>query len=856
MIEEPLVIAEEHEHWYPKHVKPFYWERYSAYLDEKRAFEPASLASLDLATTQVLARLTDPQRPEAYQSKGLVVGYVQSGKTANFTGVIAKAIDAGYRLIIVLSGTQNMLRDQTQRRIDMELVGKEGIRPLSDPEQEHDYDDDPDWEEWFIEYGDAPRSLGGTNITRLTDESCDFRLLPRGLDDILSPGMERWAEDKPLYSLENLERSNARLIVAKKNNQVLKKLVRNLQGMPEMVREQVPAIIIDDESDQASINTLRPTRAWADEQRQRRTEINRRISEMLGVLKRCQYVGYTATPCANVFVDPDDPKDIFPSDFMISLPKPLGYMGVSDFHDLDDLFDPEPDHVLTNQAAHVRSLYRLHGEDQADLQEAIDMFVLTGAVKLFRETNDDRCSFRHHTMLVHESVSRAEHRQLAERIRDLWSEAGYDSGEGYERLRKLFENDLVPVSADRGKGEVIPEQFDDLIGSIGGAIRKIEGSGGVSEEVVLVVNSDTDSTSPDFDKMNVWKIIVGGSKLSRGYTIEGLTISWFRRRSGYEDTILQMGRWFGFRPGYRDLVRLYIARNEPYGRNRHLDLYEAFEGICRDEEALRQELRRYDNSCITPRQVPPLIQATHPDLLPAARNKMWNATIRSKNFGGNWIDRTMVSFNDADLEHNAGLMDTLVEDADYRILEADVYAAKKIQTVKAGTWVVDAKQFLEMADGYLWAKDHRETLLKLELEFLRGQHGDPEVDDWVVIAPMLARASKGIWAVGGQPIPIVERSVDARGRVKVFTTPGDKAVAEIIIGKREADRPSPRLSELIERRRGVLLLYIVRPTGLEREPAIPTMGLSILPPFNSMPKQTRFGVRRPEVDDIVVDMGL
>ncbi|MAG71668.1 MAG: endonuclease [Acidobacteria bacterium] len=855
LVEEPLVIAEQHEHWYPAHVKPFYWDRYLNYLDKKRRYEPAGLVSLDLATTQAISRLSDPQRPEAYQSKGLVVGYVQSGKTTNFTGLIAKAIDSGYRLVIVLSGTQNMLRNQTQRRIDMELVGKEGIRPLSDPGQAHDYDDDPDWEKWFIEYGDAPRSLEGTNITRLTGETQDFKLLPRGLDDILNPGLERFAEDRPLYALENLERSNARLIVAKKNNPVLKKLVRNLQGMPEMVREQVPAVIIDDESDQASINTLRPEKKWIEDQRKQRTAINARISEMLDILKRSQYVGYTATPCANVFVDPDDPKDIFPKDFLISLPRPPGYMGVADFHDLDDLFDPNPEHDLTNEEAHVRSLYRAQGEDQADLQEAVDMFVLTGAIKLFRESIDDRYRFRHHTMLVHESVRKAEHQKLAERIHELWETSGYDSDTCFERLNKLFERDLRRVSADRGKQEAFPDTFDDLLGPIGRTIGKIEGSAGFSTEVALVVNSDRDSTNPDFDKTAVWKIILGGSKLSRGYTIEGLTISWFRRRSSYEDTIMQMGRWFGFRPGYQDLVRLYIARSEPYGKNnnRHLDLYEAFEGICRDEEALRQELRRYDEGGITPRQVPPLIQLSHPDLLPAAPSKMWNARIRSKNFGGTWIDRTLVSFDDDDLVHNAKLIDELVEGAPCRILDAEPLPTPKLTPITAATWVVDGERFRETISRYRWTEKHRVTLLKLELEFLAGEFGDPEVDDWVVIAPLLSRVENGTWPVGTEAIPIARRSVDSRDRIKVFTTPRDKIAAELIIGKRVADQPSPLLIELTAERRGVLLLYPVKATGRETDPDTPTMGLSILPPFNSMPRQTRFGVRRPEVDDIVVD---
>ena len=103
-----------------------YWENYAKYLHDVRGWSPPSVTTLDESSTEVIERLSDPTRLDRKRTKGLVVGYVQSGKTANFTGVVAKAIDEGYRLIIVLTGTIEMLRAQTQRRIDMELVGVEG----------------------------------------------------------------------------------------------------------------------------------------------------------------------------------------------------------------------------------------------------------------------------------------------------------------------------------------------------------------------------------------------------------------------------------------------------------------------------------------------------------------------------------------------------------------------------------------------------------------------------------------------------------------------------------------------------------------------------------------------------------
>ncbi len=847
-----VVIAEEHEPWYPEDVNPFYWQRYSTYLGKKRNFDPESLATLDRSTTSVVSRMSSPQRPEAFQSKGLVIGYVQSGKTANFTGVIAKAIDSGYRLIIILSGTQNMLRNQTQRRIDMELVGKEGIRPPGAEPQDHDYGDDPDWEEMFIEHGGIPRSLGGTNINRLTTEGRDFRHLKVGVADILNPDMERQRQDEPLYHIENLRRSNARLVVTKKNKTVLANLIRNLRGLPQEIREQIPVLIVDDESDQASINTIKPEPRYVKEERRKRTAINGQISTILGILPRAQYLGYTATPAANVFIDPDDVEDIFPKDFVISLPRPPGYMGTSDFH--DGIADPNPDHTKSNEEAHVRSIWRDQGKDKADLQQAVDMFLLTGAVKLFRKAKHrpgmhQPGDWRHHTMLCHESVSRADHQRLAARIRKLWSEGGYDGGSGLTRLRELFTEDLAPISKDRAEGVRTPRDFNDLLPYLGEARRLIDGAA-ASTEAVLVVNSDRDSSSLDFDKAAVWKIIVGGSKLSRGFTIEGLTISWFRRRSGYQDTIMQMGRWFGFRPGYRDLVRLYIGRAEGRG-SRKLDLYKAFEAICRDEQALREQLRQYEEGGVTPRQIPPLIQASHPQLLPAARNKMWNAILRSQNFGGRWTMKTLVSFEEEDIAHTSRLIDALLRGSEREDIDQTTKWRNQRTRLLAKAWVVGSEEFLEMLGAYRWAKPHGNTLCAAELEFLRRNPSDPdlnaELDDWLVIAPMLTRAGHGHQRVGGKDITVIERQLlGDRSRLDAMGEPRWRDFGRLIIGdEQHRFDPQPDLSDgLVKARRGVLCLYVIKPKNQSGNGPF-QIGLEFLMPINSFEKKFLWTVRRP-----------
>ncbi|MGR6999434.1 DNA mismatch endonuclease Vsr [Yinghuangia aomiensis] len=510
------------------------------------------MAALDEATTRVLERLADPAAAEAYQSKGLVVGYVQSGKTANFTGVVAKAMDAGYRLVIVLGGTLNLLRGQTQRRLDMELVGEENIlrgRDRDDPAvwEDLDYGDDRDWHEGrFLRHGCLPSLMGAFDIERLTTRDDDYKRLRAGISAL---DFEKTRPEYPLYHPDNLHASKARLMVVKKNKAVLTKLLKDL-GKIHTPLDQIPVLIVDDESDQASVNTSNPKK-WRDGQADR-TAINGLLAQLLARLPRAQYVGYTATPFANVFIDPSDAMDIFPKDFIISLQRPDGYMGVRDFHDLDSDVPVEARTIANSQeAAHVRGVELSDDLDDTWLQQALDMYVLAGAVKLYREAHNPALGdgyFRHHTMLVHESVRVAEHRELSHRLTKLWYDSAYTGAQGHARLRALFDRDVRPVSEFHAAGQPTPTSFDELIPCLGPVIVRVGGDG----NPVITVNGDADveKGTADFDKRPIWKILVGGTKLSRGFTVEGLTVTYYRRTTAQADTLMQMGRWFGFRHGY------------------------------------------------------------------------------------------------------------------------------------------------------------------------------------------------------------------------------------------------------------------------------------------------------------------
>lgn len=849
--DEAIVISREFKPWYGRvreERAPFYWQHYAEYLSRQKWPEQA-VAALDLNTTRIIERLADPEREDVYQAKGLVVGYVQSGKTANFTGVLAKAIDAGYRLVVVLTGTTNLLRAQTQRRIDKELVGHENLMRGIDPNDEEaaltvDYHGDPDRAE-FIRHGALPSDLGASDIYRLTTRSWDYRSLRQGISSL---DFERLYPDRRLNDPDNLHRLPTRIAIVKKNKSVLEKLVKDLRQITAKL-EDIPALIIDDESDQASINTSDPSK-WEAEQPDR-TAINRLISELLRMLKRSQYVGYTATPFANVFVDPEDAVDIFPRDFIISLDRPPGYMGPREFHDLDRLPEDEPSSPAnSNEAAYVRAVY----EEEAGkkLLEAIDMFVLTGAVKLFREKADPEIPpFKHHTMLVHESVRQEDHRQLAEEIRAAWKGAAYFGVDGHDRLHALFDSDLAPVMAARADKDPVPDSYEELRPHVAEVVARIQGHG---NDPVLIVNGDPEAASEevDFQSRPVWRILVGGTKLSRGFTVEGLTVSFYRRVTRQADTLMQMGRWFGFRSHYRDLVRLYVGRGSTLEPSA-FDLYQAFEAACRSEEMFRAELARYAEvedgvPQVTPQRVPPLVAQHLGWLRPAAPNKMYNAELIERRSPGVRLEPSGYPTDPGEIASNTKtllpLLETATETGEFR------------QGTESGNFPaliggIEHGDLVPLLGQLRWQPSDQ---FHADLTWLQGLALE-QIEDWVTILPQhLGQGPTSM--VAGRSLSVFRRGRRRGSLLGAVSDPKHRPASARIAGtERFAD---PLAESLYRERRGSLLVYPVvelpasASVPSELEPAEVIVALSFVAPMSTgSPDKTlvRFRVQDTDQED-------
>ncbi len=864
----------------------FYWDGYRSLLE--RRLPPESVADIDAATTDIVGRLADPSGSRAYQSKGLVVGHVQSGKTANFTGVIAKAIDAGYRLIIVLTGTVEILRSQTQRRLDMELIGRENIlggigEQDEDLLAEVDYvsTDDADWRAGrFVSYGPGFTEAGVPAIRRLTGAKDDYKMLRAGLD-ALDPraGHELNDPARPMWHPDNIHRTDVRIAVVKKNNAVLEKLVNDLRRIKARTAE-IPTLIIDDEADQASVNTVNPRRS----SRNDRTAINRLIAELMGRLGRAQYVGYTATPFANVFISPEDAEDVFPRDFIVSLSAPKEYRGGRAYHDFEQLTAEEKkDPSVSNERAFVRDL---RADDDVDpkrvdeeLRSALDAFVLTGAIKLWRATTEPELegSFRHHTMLVHESVKQAEHAELGDRIRRLWHRAGFGSPASMDRLRSLFDDDFAVVSMARQWEDHLPkpESFDDVAPFIGEVLDLVMADGA---DPVVIVNGDKDQqyNQVDFQRDRVWRILVGGTKLSRGFTLEGLTVTYFKRRASQADAFIQMGRWFGYRPGYSDLVRLYMARGVRGPRGVVYDLYDAFGAIMQDEEQFRDQLATFarinedGRPAVRPIDVPPLVFQQLPWLRPTGRNKMYNAKLEFSGIGGELQDfpRQPDRGDGGTNERHFALVRPWFKRDLFDPAEEFEYRDPKgnrTRRFKGRVAVVSAEEMLRVMEGFEWMEkfDFAPTL-----EMIRHAMKEEKLEDWAVLLPLLEGTPEK--TVDGVRIPMLKRTRRAdRGGFSGSSFRQRDAI-ETIAGK-----PAPEgehshgddaaLTYRAKTRGAMLLTFAADPkSGAERTPsrmpermtAADTATIfSLALPYQAAPKgRIAFSVRRTDRrNDPVVD---
>ncbi len=758
-----------------------YSDAYEEYLKGER-WAPPVVQSLSDVSARILGHLQDPTSEGEWDRRGLVIGHVQSGKTANYMGVIAKAADAGYKFIIIIAGIHNNLRKQTQERIDEGFVGRS-----SEPGNRTD-----------VGVGinkDYPYPATLTNIHQ------DFNK-----NTAAQSGWRINDFTKPV------------VLVIKKNVRTLDSLHRWLKEMNAAQGHDrisdVPMLMIDDEADHASINTNRedidPTRT------------NAMIRRILRLFAKSCYVGYTATPFANIFINPESygdekvHKELFPRDFIYSLDPPTTYFGPEKvFLDEDDILGTilEP---ITDCENYLPLAHRKDAE-VADLPpslyRAIEQFIIARAIRNLRGHENKHCS-----MMV--NVSRFV--MIQRSVRDMIS----------LRMKKMREavkaNYRMPDAiADRNEYmQALKERFtgDYKNCRVTWSDVKKELFTILEHLHIYTVNSKSDEVL-DYKKFEkegkgLTAIAIGGLSLSRGLTIEGLCISYIYRNTRMYDTLMQMGRWFGYRTGYEDLCRIHLSE----------DSINWYAHIADASEELRQQIRRMRQANLSPKQFGLYVKA-HPDsLLITARNKMRSGeSVKLKlNLSGKLVESYTLPVSTDSNQRNEKLI--------AKHWEAG-FGRREIERTHKGWIVRDVPT--EVIEEFLFEfvthpsftdrKNHAN-------QYLRALYGRYPKGDVLLISLQkngedskqhrLGMQERGSARRKGNAWRMSKDRVASRGDEKLGLTPQQLQDAESL--SREGDNPTEKPSDIhfrTVRNKPLLMLHVITPDAAAPQ-RVPAFGIS------------------------------
>lgn len=567
-------IQKDHVPWLNKRradIDFYYWSRLKRFYLESGTLPAHVLATLDHDTDQVLDHCGDPTRSEIGPRRGMVMGHVQSGKTTNYSALICKAADAGYKVIVLLAGITNALRAQTQERLDDTFIGKKSVfGPVAQ-------------ESLPIQNYAATRRIPSYGTTR----DSDFVSGREGMFFTLT------GHSEPI------------IFVTKKNKGVLERLHAWLLDQDQTGGFDLPLLLIDDEADNASINTAKDPK--------RTTAINRVIRDILHKFPRSAYVGYTATPFANIFIDPETPAemetdDLFPRHFIKALDPPTNYVGSRRvFWERGDL-KPSMVQVVDD----YRTILPLKHQRTHDLKElpdsllhAIRVFCLTRAIRVLRGQGRAHCSMMINVSRfndVQEKVNGLVYRYLSDIQNAIAVHAGLPPGRisdaTMHALRDSFEQEFSQLEIG----------FEDLLPYLQEGVARIR---------PVTVNMRGGALNYTAEREHGLHVIaVGGLALSRGLTLEGLTVSYILRNTAASDTLMQMARWFGYRPGYEEICRLYLPKVS-------LDHYEYVDEAT---EELRTEVKRMEVLKLTPAEFGLRVRQSPLAIRVTAANKMRTAT--------------------------------------------------------------------------------------------------------------------------------------------------------------------------------------------------------------------------------------
>jgi len=687
-----------------------YWNDYKQLLIQE-GWPDRVLHSMDTVTGKILGLLRNPHDEGEWYRRGLVIGHVQSGKTANYIGLLSKAADAGYKFIIVIAGIHNNLRRQTQERVDQGFIGKDSQTRL-------------------------PIGVGRLNPNRsfpstVTTTESDFNR---------SVGRQ--------FGIQLQSFNGTFILVIKKNVWTLASLYEWLvslntrEGMEKI--GDIPMLLIDDEADNASINTNKPELDP--------TRTNSEIRRIMNLFRKRCYVGYTATPFANIFINPDDEDDmagddLFPKDFIYCLDAPTNYFGA------DRIFTDEESskNFIRNFEDCEQYIPIKHKKDDpvADLppslKEAVRLFILARAIRNLRGQEK-----KHSSMMV--NVSRFVNMQSQIRLllnmylKELSQAVKFNC---QLDPTKAAEDNTIGTFKDDFSREFIhcDVSWESVLKELGKAAEAVK---------VFMVNSRSDEaldySAYEKDGDALTAIAVGGLSLSRGLTIEGLTVTYIYRNSKMYDTLMQMGRWFGYRDNYEDLCRIYMSEASQGW----------YEHIAEATEELRLQIKRMRREGKRPKDFGLYVRSHPESLIVTALNKMRHAETRNFkiSYDGAFKETHIVPSSDEVTTHNREMIKGL-----YRELQDDKYPiverALPNQLFKDVEWSRIYKFVLE---DYRFHRDHEE-LQNFMSQFIKAVSDLHPLWDVAFISLQKKPAAEGF------PIASQGRTVRTQPGKKIIMTP-------------------------------------------------------------------------------------
>jgi hypothetical protein len=751
-----------------------YWGRLERYLE--RSLSSNVVKALDRSTDGILELLEDPRRPGSWDRRGLVVGHVQSGKTSSYSALICKAADAGYKIIIVLAGMHNNLRSQTQIRL----------------------------EEAFLGYETSPNREPGNPIGVFSEDS-DPRIHPHCATTRADNGDFNSAVARH-FAISPEQRPW--LFVVKKNKSVLTKLLKWIRSPhvadatdPETGRKIVtmlPLLLIDDEADHASVDIgeqVFDADGNPDEDHQPKA-INSLIRKILNSFSKSAYVGYTATPFANVFIHRsgatrEEGPDLFPQSFIKNISAPSNYIGPAKVFGLrgsDGRVGGLPlsrdirDHISADGTSgwmppkHNKThepLYDGMPVPPPSLRQAIDSFVLACAARVCRGQGN-----KHSSMLIHvtrfTAVQDAVKFQVQEEVdsihRRLTRKVDHEALT--ERLRKLWEDDFIPTSVniERQESEAFENQKIPPWDEILPVLPKV-----VSDIKVKTVNGNAKDALDyvEHSETGLKVIAVGGDKLARGLTLEGLCVSYFVRTTRMYDTLMQMGRWFGYRPGYLDICRLYTTA----------ELIRWFGHIADASEELREEFDQMAAAGAEPRDYGLKVES-HPVLLVTSPLKMRTAKTLSLSYSGSMSQTISFLMDQQSLNANLEAAKLLVSSMEKPDFSGLVRKRGTLEDAWRRSYLwgdVSSEQVLDFLKSYKTPPGADRANTMVMAEFVERMNKIGELQKWTVA--LLAEGRKAPTGYAFSPFVSVDSfpsrgdiGVEGRYTIGVLTDPSDEAI--------------------------------------------------------------------------------